>query len=226
MKNISLVLFVTIFLFSSILKAQDTEILSTVSLVVINMEDVPSEGDKLYFVSETTDKVYTTVSGEEGKCKIVLPNGQTYQIKIKSFDKASNYTAVEIADTDYPMDLGLKIMYELPKTYTLEDVQFATGSSKLKSSSFKSLDELAELMILKKSLKIELAGHTDNVGNDASNLTLSSNRAKSVRQYLIKKGVPAKRLTSKGYGDSSPTATNDTKEGRQENRRTEVRIIK
>ncbi len=190
------------------------------------MQDVPSEGDKLYFVSQTTDKTFTCISGKGGKCVLELPNGQVFNLNIKSFDQAENYTSVEIQDADYHMNLTLSIKYELPKTYTLNDVTFATGSSNLVPSSFASLNELAELMLLKKELKIELAGHTDNVGNENSNLQLSQSRANSVKNYLVKKGVLTSQLIAKGYGSSTPVATNETPEGRQENRRTEVHILK
>ena len=85
--------------------------------------------------------------------------------------------------------------------------------------------DLVEVMKLKKTLVIEIAGHTDNVGSLESNQTLSANRAKSVRNYLIGKGISSSRVTAKGYGETEPVANNMTDEGRQKNRRTEVRII-
>jgi outer membrane protein OmpA-like peptidoglycan-associated protein len=73
--------------------------------------------------------------------------------------------------------------------------------------------------------KIEIGGHTDNVGSDEANLTLSNNRAQSVVDYLIKKGIATTRLTAKGYGETLPIATNDTDAGRAKNRRTEFKVI-
>jgi OOP family OmpA-OmpF porin len=75
-------------------------------------------------------------------------------------------------------------------------------------------------------MEIEIAGHTDAVGDDRSNLELSGARAAAVRQYLVDHGVSAARLTSNGYGESRPVATNDTDEGRQLNRRVEFIILK
>lgn len=224
MKRISLLFTTFIFIFLN-LNAQTGKIFSTVEVTVTNMKKEPSKGDKLFFVSEKDKKVYTCVSDKAGKCKIELPNGETFQIKIKSFEDASNYTAVEIADKDYPMNLNLTVMYELPKTYTLKNVEFATGSYNLKPSSYKSLNDLAELMLLKDSLKFELAGYTDNVGNDDDNQKLSEMRAKTVRNYLIKKGVSANRLKAIGYGKNFPVADNSTPEGRRKNRRTEIHIF-
>ena len=77
----------------------------------------------------------------------------------------------------------------------------------------------------KENEKIEIGGHTDNVGSDADNLKLSQQRAEAIRQYLIKKGIQPARVIAKGYGASEPVADNSTNEGRQNNRRTEVKIL-
>ena len=74
-------------------------------------------------------------------------------------------------------------------------------------------------------MKVELAGHTDNVGDAAANVTLSVDRSNKVKSYLVEKGVSADRLIAKGYGQDQPLESNDTPEGRQKNRRTELRII-
>ena len=76
-----------------------------------------------------------------------------------------------------------------------------------------------------KSLVIEIAGHTDDVGAAEANQTLSEDRANTVRDYLLKKGIALERVTAKGYGDTQPVADNSTAGGKQKNRRTEVRII-
>jgi outer membrane protein OmpA-like peptidoglycan-associated protein len=73
---------------------------------------------------------------------------------------------------------------------------------------------------------VEISGHTDNVGNPADNMILSQDRANTVRNYLIKKGVESNRVTAVGFGDTKPVADNITSQGRQMNRRTEVKIIK
>jgi outer membrane protein OmpA-like peptidoglycan-associated protein len=88
------------------------------------------------------------------------------------------------------------------------------------------LNEFVELMKSETALIVEISGHTDNVGSPESNLTLSLQRANAVKNYLISKGIAANRIETKGYGDTQPIAPNTDAEGRQENRRTEVRIIK
>ena len=85
--------------------------------------------------------------------------------------------------------------------------------------------ELVSYLKNKDDIRIEIAGHTDNVGKEADNIKLSRERADAIRNYVIKKGIPPARITAKGYGASQPVADNDTDEGRQANRRTEVRIL-
>jgi cytochrome c oxidase subunit 2 len=107
----------------------------------------------------------------------------------------------------------------------LDAVQFETGSNKLTPDSEYQLNDLAEVLTKYGTMRIEVSGHTDNVGNAAQNLNLSQQRAVVVREYLISKGINGGRITAVGYGDSKPIDTNDTEEGRQHNRRTEFKII-
>jgi cytochrome c oxidase subunit 2 len=108
----------------------------------------------------------------------------------------------------------------------LKHVFYATGADDLNSDLSKyELDHLVELLNKYPTLKVELAGHTDNVGDAAANLELSAKRSSKVLEYLVSKGVPASRLTAKGYGQEQPLESNDTVEGRSKNRRTELRII-
>ena len=95
-------------------------------------------------------------------------------------------------------------------------VEFDTASAKLTAKGATQLDAVSECL---KEGKFEVAGHTDAQGNDAANQALSETRAKSVVAYLTKKGVENGRMTAKGYGESQPIASNDTAEGRQQNRR-------
>jgi outer membrane protein OmpA-like peptidoglycan-associated protein len=107
-----------------------------------------------------------------------------------------------------------------------EKVRFATGSAELDPNSSTLLNAVAGLMKRKTEIrKVEVAGHTDNVGSDAFNLDLSKRRAASVRSYLLDAGIDADRLVSQGYGESRPTTTNRTPAGRATNRRVEFTIL-
>jgi OOP family OmpA-OmpF porin len=118
-----------------------------------------------------------------------------------------------------------------PPEIVLERVYFKFDSAELATNAESVLDEnitkgQSVKLLQNPDIRIEVAGHTDSVGNDAYNLALSERRANTVRDYLIKKGVPADRLTAKGYGETEPVADNSTEEGRALNRRVGLRIIK
>lgn len=114
---------------------------------------------------------------------------------------------------------------EVGTTYILRNIFFDFDKSDLKEESFPELNNLADYMIQNVNLRIEIGGHTDNQGSDEYNEKLSLDRARSVYNYLIDKGVSASRLAYKGYGKSQPIATNETEEGRASNRRTEFKIM-
>lgn len=107
----------------------------------------------------------------------------------------------------------------------LKNVFFETASDKLNDLSKHELDNLVSIIKSRPSLKIELGGHTDNVGDAAMNQALSQKRAESVLKYLVSGGVSASQLSAKGYGQNNPLESNDTPEGRDKNRRTELKII-
>ncbi|HEV8377086.1 MAG TPA: OmpA family protein [Candidatus Polarisedimenticolia bacterium] len=116
---------------------------------------------------------------------------------------------------------------EPPKMFNavLEGVNFATNSSRLTADSMQILDKVADTLKEWPDVKVEIGGHTDSQGNDASNLKLSGARAESVRKYLVSKGVDGSRLTAKGYGETVPIADNGTAAGRAQNRRVELKTI-
>jgi len=106
----------------------------------------------------------------------------------------------------------------------LKGVSFASGSDKLIESSITTLNEIAKTLKEKSTLQIEIAGYTDNKGNDSVNTKLSQLRANQVKTHLVSQKVDASRISTKGYGASSPIASNDTKTGREKNRRVEIHV--
>ncbi|MDB4835133.1 OmpA family protein [Cyclobacteriaceae bacterium] len=96
---------------------------------------------------------------------------------------------------------------------------FKTNSDVIELSSYESLNQLASLMENNAACKLYLEGHTDNVGDDNKNMILSQKRARSVKQYLVEAGVEEKRITTAGFGETRPVVSNDTPEGRTQNRR-------
>jgi len=101
-------------------------------------------------------------------------------------------------------------------------IQFETGSSVIKSESYTELDEILKSSVVAEGLKVGVYGHTDNVGNMDANQRLSEERARSVKNYLISKGLAANRIESKGYGQTQPIADNNTSGGKSQNRRVQI----
>lgn len=113
---------------------------------------------------------------------------------------------------------------EVGKSYKVDDIKYATNSAEITRASEYILDELITFLKENPRVRIEIQGHTDNVGGIADNMALSNDRAFTVRSYLEAHGIPGTRLTSKGYGPTQPVASNDTPAGRSQNRRTEFVI--
>jgi outer membrane protein OmpA-like peptidoglycan-associated protein len=108
----------------------------------------------------------------------------------------------------------------------IERVEFDTGSSKIQAGSDSVLSAVLEVLKnLPESTKLNIEGHTDDRGNDAANKDLSRRRAESVKKWLVARGISPNRLSSLGYGEERPLGTNETEEGRQDNRRVEFHIV-
>ncbi|MBN2746058.1 MAG: OmpA family protein [Bacteroidales bacterium] len=178
----------------------------------------------------TTNKVVATFENNKstGKYLVSLPGGKNYAITVNS-DQCLFYSDnVDLsANTGYNevvKDIQLKKI-AVGSSVVLKNIFFDSGKSTLKPESEKELENLLKLLNEIPTLKIEISGHTDNVGSATFNKNLSEKRAKAVVDYLVGKGVNADRLTFVGYGFDQPKASNDTPEGRQENRRTEFKVL-
>jgi outer membrane protein OmpA-like peptidoglycan-associated protein len=114
---------------------------------------------------------------------------------------------------------------EINASITLKNIFFETGKSELQAASFYEMNKLIQLLIDNPTLKIEIIGHTDNVGKASDNMTLSVHRASAVVNYLVARGIDRKRLNQKGMGSTQPIAENDYEEGRAKNRRTELKVL-
>jgi OOP family OmpA-OmpF porin len=207
-------------------KLYPTESKALLNVLVTDFDMNPLEGETVIFKAQKSGKEFSVVTDGKGKAQILLPKGDVYEIKYKQLSEAVDYTQFEVPNKPGRFTLDLRMKYEPTKVFTLNNVYFDVDKATIKPESYKQLDDLVELMKLKKGMEIEIAGHTDNTGSKEHNLELSQARAEAVKKYLVKKGIDPKRIVAKGYGDSEPIATNDTPEGRAKNRRIEVRIIK
>jgi OmpA-OmpF porin, OOP family len=198
---------------------------ATFNFTVTGKSGKPRQGELILLKSKTTKKSYEGHTGADGKCTVTIPGGDKYDIFYKPFSDTLKYKEIEVPGEDHKVTYTLNMKYDPPRVITLKNVFFETGLATLKKESFPALNELVEALNSKPNLVIEIAGHTDNVGSPESNMKLSADRANAVRDYLVKHGIAQARVVAKGYGETMPVADNDTPEGRQKNRRTEVRII-
>ncbi|HWB28155.1 MAG TPA: OmpA family protein [Chitinophagaceae bacterium] len=164
---------------------------------------------------------------ETGFYFMTLPVGKDYTFTInrKGYLFYSDVFRLKekAPDSTYIKNIQLQPI-TLNATVALKNIQFDLNSYQLKPVSLTELDKLLELMTDNPTVHVQISGYTDNIGNDADNLTLSTNRAKAVAEYLMSKGIGADRLTWKGYGAAKPIADNSTEEGRAKNRRTAFTI--
>ena len=205
---------------------------SSMAKVNVNVTDTkgnPSKGEEVLFRSTHNAKIVSGHSGADGKFSLHLPAGDTYTIILKSLGDTTKFGSINIPALEpgqfFTDPFKVNIKFEPARTYTLNDVHFDVGKATLRPESFKALEDLLGYMQNKNGVRIEIGGHTDNVGKDADNLKLSQQRAETIRNYLIRKGITASRVEAKGYGATEPVAGNETEEGRQLNRRTEIKIL-
>ncbi len=198
-------------------------------LLVETSTGKPSAGTIVSVRDESGETLFLKVSDKDGLLGLLVPKGKTYTIKFISFSAKKKELIQKIAVPDKAnFKFTVKLIYNpiYVSNFTLEGVFFDTGKATLKPSSYPNLRDLVDFMKAKDTTVIELSGHTDNVGDDEENRKLSEARAKSVKKYLVKKGIPEKRIVAIGYGESKPVDTNATPAGRRKNRRTEVKILK
>lgn len=174
---------------------------------------------------EVLSKVQTD---ETGNYLITLPVGRDYAFTVKRkgylFFSENFPLSKKDPDSTYYIEIPLQPL-EANATIVLNNIFFDTKMFDIKPESTTELDNLVQLLKDNPTLKIQISGHTDNVGKAEDNLVLSENRAKAVVTYLTTKGIAPARLTSKGFGASQPVAPNTTEEGRARNRRTELQVI-
>jgi outer membrane protein OmpA-like peptidoglycan-associated protein len=191
--------------------------------------------------------VRTESSAEPLKARIELKNVETKKVSEIPMDTLTgNYVAVAPFNSDFIMtvkkedhvyesryisridsifktpakvDIEMKPV-ELNKSYRINDIYFETNSFDLTRESEAVLDQFLEFLMENPKISIQIQGYTDDVGSSVENLRLSENRARSVYNYLVSKGIAALRVSYRGFGESMPVAPNDTEEGRAKNRRT------
>lgn len=179
---------------------------------------------------ETAKTIITSdANSGNGEFLVTLPVNKNYALNVSQAGYlfySENFSLKDITDATKPFNLNVPLQpIDTGNVVELKNIFFETAKFDLKPESKAELNKLVSFLNLNKTMRIELGGHTDNVGDKKSNQTLSQNRAKSVYDYLTANGIDAKRLTYKGYGETKPKVKNDTDENRALNRRTEFKVI-
>jgi OmpA-OmpF porin, OOP family len=176
---------------------------------------------------ETESLVYS--DSVSGAYLIVLTQGAEYALyvnKKKYLFKSLNFNYSALKDYEpIILDVDLEKATE-GTTAVLQNIFFDVDKYDLKDKSITELRKILRFLKENPSLKVEVSGHTDNVGSEAYNIQLSAKRAQSVYNYLVENGIEASRLSIKGYGASRPIADNSSEDGRQQNRRIEFKLLK
>lgn len=209
------------------IKATKTE--AALKFIVVDKEKGPIEGVVVALTAPDGKRYYTEETDSKGYAEVLVPVGKKYDLVYLSLGRTDIAASVPV--TDEPnQNIKLTLRYKRytrekdgsPPRFVLDGVNFDTGKATIRPESFPRLDNVVDFMQHKKSAKIEISGHTDNVGNKQANKTLSEKRANACRDYLISKGIDGSRIKAQGFGDERPIAPNDTEAGRQKNRRIEA----
>jgi outer membrane protein OmpA-like peptidoglycan-associated protein len=205
-------------------------------LFVVDPEAGPLPGIVIKMTGPDGTAYYTGQTDAVGYAEVLVPVGQRYALEYLALGRRTATAQVEVpAGPNQDIRLTLRHRQRRrpapeaatpsdaePERLVLEGILFDSGRATLQAESNARLDRVVEYMTHMTSARIRISGHTDNVGNAQRNQALSQSRAEAVRDYLVSHGIDGSRVESVGYGDQRPVATNDTEEGRAQNRRIEA----
>ncbi len=214
-------------------KITPTRTEAALKFTVVNKDKGPIKGIVISLTDPKGKKYYTDETDAKGYTEMLVPVGRKYDLVYLSLGR--HKISAQITVSNKPRQTNKYTLrykrFEDPKPakgilpppkFVLKGVEFDTGKATIRKESFARLDRVVEYMTHKRSARIEISGHTDNVGKPKRNKALSQRRARACRKYLISQGIDGSRILAVGRGDEQPIASNDTKEGRQQNRRIEA----
>jgi outer membrane protein OmpA-like peptidoglycan-associated protein len=217
-----------------------------------NEEGNPLPQTMVLFRDSTSKNVFIGETNDNGEFNILLPKDQQYGVRITRLGNripiCDLSTKFEATITSLKLDLKYSLIEEknysefshttfksskkqmfsdgnIPDLFTLKNLYFDFDKSIIQPASYPELDILVSVLKRFPKIHIEIRGHTDDFGEDEYNLQLSGRRSATVRNYLIENGISSSRIQSNGYGEKLPVESNETASGRQDNRRTEVKVI-
>ncbi|HPF01388.1 MAG TPA: OmpA family protein [Bacteroidales bacterium] len=208
-------------------EARPEKVLFVKGTVKNEQDDKPVEA-KIEIKNLTTKEIREIpVDHETGEYVAAIKFESDFMLTVKKPDFVYESTYISKEDSSFAEPTSVDVDLEpvqLGKAYRMKDIYYESNSADLTAESKKVLDEFIEFLNENPNIKVKIQGHTDNIGGDAFNLTLSENRAHSVYEYLVSRGVSSSRLSYKGFGETQPVDTNDTEAGRAMNRRTEFLV--
>ena len=196
---------------------------------VFDAEDYAPLPAKFQLTNLETGKIISelTANSGNGEFLITIPenNDLAFHVEYVGYNFVSknlSFDQLKLTKDGYILNIP---MYKIqPGTFVLENIFFEVNSWELKINSIIELEKVYKMLELNSKIEIEISGHTDNVGDDQSNLILSKNRAKAVVDWLVKKGINQSRMSFTGYGENKPIVDNSKAANRAKNRRTELTI--
>lgn len=215
-------------------------------LFVVDPDTGPTTGVVIKLTGPDGHSYYTDETDSQGYAEVLVPAGQRYDLEYLSLGRRSTTAHVDVPAGPH-QDIRLTLRYRRwhpparptpapsepttpdapppapePEHLVLDGILFESGSATIDPESNPRLDRVVEFMTHMTSVRIQIAGHTDNVGDPRRNQQLSQARAEAVRAYIVSHGIDGSRVEAIGYGDTRPVASNDTEEGRAQNRRIEA----
>ena len=177
---------------------------------------------------EVSEGIVDSETGQYAVAVTATDEKDDFLMVVKKEDYS--FTSTLIEPTEETFEKPIEVNFEVKpiaagKSVQINDIYYATASYEINSKSLAVLDEFADFLKTNPTVKVEIRGHTDNIGSVQTNITLSNNRAKAVYDYLLTKGVSKSNISYKGFGPNMPIADNSTEAGRAKNRRTEFYIV-
>ena len=216
-------------LLNQLIIAQNSEINSDFARTTITIKNefnIPYPNTRILIKGST--KNYTFISDIQGNGIIDLKKGEEF--RVSCFVNGEEFKFDEVIYIEKNKNIisaNIDLQFDLYESiFEIKNLNFKTAKYNIEEKYFQELDNLKSLLVNENEIKIEIAGHTDNNGSELANQLLSENRAKSVKSYLIKNGIDKLRINCVGYGEKQPIADNNSKQGREKNRRIEIRILK
>jgi outer membrane protein OmpA-like peptidoglycan-associated protein len=177
---------------------------------------------------EVSEGVVDAETGHYAVAVTAKNENDDFLMVVKKEDYSFSSTLIEPTEETFekPIEVNFEVKpIEAGKSVQINDIYYATASYEINAKSYAVLNEFADFLKTNSTVKVEIRGHTDNIGSAQTNITLSNQRAKAVYDYLLSKGVPKSNISYKGYGPNMPIADNRTEAGRAKNRRTEFYIL-